>query len=167
MDTRTIALDSKNLEGGIEALSSAARAFQLTPFERGAYRALMVSVDVAAWSLVVLIAMIFILVLEKGLTPDQETLFVIAIFASVVAFPFAFVVGTVSLALNIPLIRKLYRERARLKELLATPPMSGRHWASRIGSSLRTLWRSSAQGARNSNRSREQLPVPKAQRFEV
>jgi hypothetical protein len=142
MDTRTIALDSKNLEGGIEALSSAARAFQLTPFERGAYRALMVSVDVAAWSLVVLIAMIFILVLEKGLTPDQETLFVIAIFASVVAFPFAFVVGTVSLALNIPLIRKLYRERARLKEL-GLSSLSNSLWKE----SRRSRWISRARKA--------------------
>jgi len=96
MATRTIELDQKNLEAGIQALSSAAQAFRLTPFERRAYRALMVSVDVAAWSFV---AYIFISELAS------------------VTFAFAVVVGIVSLGLNIPLLRKLYRERARLKEL--------------------------------------------------
>jgi hypothetical protein len=114
-------IDSKNLEGGIEALSSAARAFQLTPFERGAHRALMVSVDVAVWSFLVPIAMISIFVARgldlKDLTPVQETLVFAPLGASMVAFTFAIVVGTVSLALNIPLLHKLYRERARLKEL--------------------------------------------------
>jgi len=47
--------------------------------------------------------------------------------------------------------------------LIPTPLGIGQHWASRIGSSLRTLWRSSAQRARNSNRRREQLPVLKAE----
>jgi hypothetical protein len=124
MDTRTIALDSKNLEGGIEALSSAARAFQLTPFERGAHRALMVSVDVAVWSFVAFVALTAIIVIlaargldPKDLTPVQAAFVFAPLAASMVAFAFAFVVGTVSLALNIPLLRKFYRERARLKKL--------------------------------------------------
>src|SRR5438067_247409 len=118
MATRTIALDSKNLEGGIEALSSAARTFQLTSFERLAYRALIVSVDVAVWSLLALIPIIFISTARgpnpKDLTPVQEAFVYVPLVASMVAFAFAFVTGTVSLALNLPLARKLYRERARL-----------------------------------------------------
>jgi hypothetical protein len=124
MATRTIALDSKNLQGGIEALSSAARAFQLTPFERGAHRALMVSVDVAVGSFVAFVALIGIIAIlaarglePKDFTPVQQAFVFAPLAASTVAFAFAVVVGTVSLALNIPLLRKFYRERARLKEL--------------------------------------------------
>src|SRR5262249_8051286 len=130
------------LEGGIEALSSAARAFQLTPFERGAHRALMVSVDVAIWGFVALTAMIFIIVAlgldPNDLTPVQQTL----MFTSMVAFTFAVVVGTVSLALNIPLVRKLYRERARLKEL-GLSSLSESLWKE----SRRSRWISRARGA--------------------
>ena len=126
---RTIALDSKTLEGGIEALTSAARAFQLTPFERGAHRALIVSVDVAVGSLVAFVALIAITTIIAAppgaaataqpihLTPVQEAFVLAPLVASMVAFAFASVVGIVSLALNIPLLRKLYRERARLKKL--------------------------------------------------
>jgi hypothetical protein len=55
MANRTI--DSKDLEGGIEALSSAVRAFRLTPFERGAYHALMVSVYVTTWAAMALLVL--------------------------------------------------------------------------------------------------------------
>jgi hypothetical protein len=132
MATRTIALDSKHLEGGIEALSSASRAFQLTPFERGAYRALMVSVDVAVWSFVVFIILIV------GIPNDT---FVFAPLV-VVAFAFAVIVGIVSLALNIPLVRKLYRERERLKKLGLTS-LSESLWKE----SRRSRWMSRARGA--------------------
>jgi hypothetical protein len=143
MATRTIALDSKNLEGGIEALSSAARTFQLTPFEKLAYRALMVSVDVAVWSLLALIAMTpFPRLLPKDLTPVQAALVFALLNASMVAFAFAFVVGTVSLALNLPLVRKLYRERARLKEL-GLSSLSESLWKE----SRRSRWISRARGA--------------------
>jgi len=147
MATRTIALDSKNLEGGIEALSSAARAFQLTPFERRAYRALMVSVDVAAWSCIVLIAMAAIIAMAipvklDDLTPVSRALVLVPLVASGVAFTFAVVVGVVSLALNIPLIRKLYRERARLKEL-GVSSLSKSLWKE----SRRSRWISRARGA--------------------
>src|SRR6266481_9547709 len=111
MATRTIVLDSKNLEGGIEALSSAARSFQLTPFERRAYRALMVSVDVAVWSFLVFVALIAIISFiavrgmePKDLTPVQQAFVFAPLAASMVAFAFAVVVGTVSLALNFALI---------------------------------------------------------------
>jgi hypothetical protein len=146
MTTRTIALDSKDLEGGIEALSSAARAFQLTPFERGAHRALMVSVDVAVWSFLVLVALISIVVARgldpNDLTPVQQALVFAPLVASMVAFTFAVVVGTVSLALNIPLLHKLYRERARLKEL-GLSSLSESLWKE----SRRSRWISRARGA--------------------
>jgi hypothetical protein len=147
MATRTIALDSKNLEGGIESLSSAARAFQLTPFERGAHRALMVSADVAVWSFLVLIAMISIVVARgpedpKDLTPVQQAFVFAPLAASMLAFTFAVVVGIVSLALNIPLLRKLYRERARLKEL-GLSSLSESLWKE----SRRGRWMSRVRGA--------------------
>jgi hypothetical protein len=117
MATRTIALDLKNLEGGIEALSSAARTFQLTRFERWAYGALMVSVYVFALSFLAVGASLSIFVARdldpKDLTPVENAF----LFAPFVALLLAFIVGTVSLALNISLLRKLYRERARFKEL--------------------------------------------------
>jgi hypothetical protein len=124
MTTRTVALDSKNLEGALEALSSAARAFQLTRFERRAYRALIVSVYVVVWSFIALTAIFSIIavIATLGLDPNdltsvQQAFLYVPLGASMFAFLCAFVVGTVSLALNIPLLRKLYRERARLKEL--------------------------------------------------
>src|SRR6516225_9135192 len=98
MDYRTITLDSKTLEGGIEALTSAARAFQLTPFERGAHRALIVSVDVAVGSLVAFVALIAITTIIAAppgaaataqpihLTPVQEAFVLAPLVASMVAF---------------------------------------------------------------------------------
>jgi hypothetical protein len=59
-----------------------------------------------------------------------------------VAFAFAFVIGTVSLALNVPLARKLYRERARLKEL-GVSSLSKSLWKE----SRRSRWISRARGA--------------------
>jgi hypothetical protein len=142
MASRTIALDSKHLEGGIEALSSASRAFQLTPFERRAYRALMVSVDVAAWSLLASIATFFIFRPgQKDLTPVQLAFF-IASMVAFIAFILAFVVGTISLVLNFPLVRKLYRERERLKEL-GLSFLSKSLWEE----SRRSRWISRARGA--------------------
>src|SRR5262249_9781653 len=141
MATRTIALDLKTLEGGIEALSSASRAFQLTPFERRAYRALMVSVDVAAWSFLASIATSFIFVpVQKYLTPIQLA-FLVASIVALIAFILACVVGTISLVLNFPLVRKLYRERERLKEL-GLSSLSKSLWKE----SRRSRWISRARG---------------------
>src|SRR5262249_48507936 len=148
MTTRTIALDSKDLEGGIEALSSAARAFQVTPFERGAHRALMVSVDIAVWGFVAFVALtaIIAVIAARGLnpndlTPVQQALVFAPLVASMVAFVFAVIVGIVSLALNIPLVRKLYLERARLKKLGLTS-LSESLWKE----SRRGRWMSRARG---------------------
>ncbi len=133
MATRTVALAAKDLQGGIEALSSAACAFQMTPFERGAYRTLMVSVDVAAFSWVIL------WMLE--LTPVSEA-FKFAKLGALVVFIFAVVVGTASLALNIPLLVKFYRETTRLKKL-GLSSLSKSLWKE----SRRSRWISWARGA--------------------
>jgi hypothetical protein len=113
MATRTIELVPKNLEGGIEALSSAARAFQLTPFERNAYRALMVSADATVWASV---ALILEAVLVQWNTPFRSALDLLGDITGLVIVCGVFV-ATVALALNILLAYRLYRERTRLKEL--------------------------------------------------
>lgn len=138
MTTRTIAVDSKDLEGGIEALSSAARAFQLTPFERIAYHALIISTDVAVWSFVAYFAS-FIIWGSLGSMPSVVMTFVMAL---MLLFEFATVVAIVLLALNIPLLRKLYRERARLKEL-GLSSLSKSLWKE----SRRSRWISRVRGA--------------------
>src|SRR5262249_1073780 len=147
MATRTVAVSTNQLDTAIEVLSSAGREFQLTRFERGAHRALMASVDVAVWSFVAFVALIAIIVIlaargqdSKGLTPVQAAFVFAPLTASMVAF--AFVVGTVSLALNIPLLRKFYRERARLKKL-GLSSLSESLWQE----SRRGRWISRARGA--------------------
>jgi hypothetical protein len=109
MDNRTIALDSKDLEGGIEALSSATRAFRLKPFERSVYHALMVSVYVTAWGWIILL--LLGLLKEYGFNVEWagQT-------GGLLVFLGAFLT-TVALLLNIPLAARLYRERGRLREL--------------------------------------------------
>jgi hypothetical protein len=105
MATRTIVLDEKNLEGGIEMLASAAHAFQLTRFERLSYRVLMVTVDVTIASY---LAVMTSLIAKWGIE-------IVGLFS--IVFAVCVLVGTVFLVLNIPLFRKASREKARLKEL--------------------------------------------------
>jgi hypothetical protein len=131
MDTRTIELDPKNLEGGIEALSSAAQAFQLTPFERFSYRALIVSVDVAMASLVALITI---------LIADPDNAPVVGVIC--IVFAVCVLVATVFLVLNTPLFRKAFRERAKLKEL-GLASLSESLWKE----SRRSRWIRRARGA--------------------
>jgi len=110
MDARTVAIDSKNLEGGIAALSNAGRTFRLTWFEKGAYYLLRISVDVTVWTWIVG----FVLILLEDVTGIRA--YDVGFFMGIVLF-----VGTslaaIALVINIPLAAKLYRERARLKEL--------------------------------------------------
>jgi hypothetical protein len=119
MDSRTIALDSKDLEGGIEALSSAARAFRLTRFERAAYYTLVVSVYVTAWLSITIFLGIAAVVLFLGLafTVDEEGNFIKAIVIMSTVNQLILCLAIVALVLNIPLASRLYRERGRLKEL--------------------------------------------------
>jgi hypothetical protein len=122
MSTRTVAISSKELESAIEVLSSAGRAFQLTRFERISYHALMVSVDAMTVSLVVMI-ITFILAFTLGGAPEnwEKSTMGTAVFwvvgLAVFVILVSLLVGTVCLALSVPLLRKVLRERAKLKEL--------------------------------------------------
>jgi hypothetical protein len=103
MDTRTIELDRNDLDKSLEVLSSA-QTLQLTRFEKISYRALIVSVDVAAacyiaWQLI-------------GPLISDEYLSILAVIVLG-----AILVGLAALALNIPLFRRAFREKGRLKEL--------------------------------------------------
>jgi hypothetical protein len=101
----------------------------------------MISADVVAWGWIAGIATSIIFggdLKPDDLTPVQAAL----VFAPWVAIPVAVIVGIVSLALNISLLRKLYRERARLKEL-GLSSLSKSLWKE----SWRSRWISRARGA--------------------
>jgi hypothetical protein len=115
MTTRTVPLDSKNLASGIEALSSAAQAFRLTRFETAAYDTLMLSVAVTGWSLIGLIFPPGLAVL--GVADVVWRGVGVALLTAVL---YGASLGTVALALNIPLACRLYRERARPSYPLGT-----------------------------------------------
>jgi hypothetical protein len=125
MATRTVAVSTNQLDTAIEALSSAGRAFRLTRFESAAYHALMVSVYVAAWSWV---ALLFLgMLADSGYNVEELG----TIGGVVVAC--AVILATIALVLNIPLAARLYRERARLKEL-------------GLASLSKSLWKESRRG---------------------
>jgi hypothetical protein len=126
MDARTVAIDSKDLESGIEALSSAGRAFRLTLFEKCAYYALMASVYVTGWSFV---AVIFLAIIDTLFEWNVTVLGEAA--AGIVFLGAGFAI--VALALNMPLAYKLYRERALLKQL-------------GLASLSKSLWKESRRG---------------------
>jgi hypothetical protein len=120
--TQTVSLSSKELEGVIEVLSSAGHAFPLTPFERFSYRALMLSVDLAAISFILFsVGLIFGLsspeVSEKSSPETPMGPFGWLTILSLFVLSVSFLVGIVSLVLNIPVLLKTFRERAKLKEL--------------------------------------------------
>ena len=144
MDTRTIELDQNDLDKSIEVLSSAAQALQLMRFERLSYRALVLSVDVAALSVVTGIIG-SIAVDEPVPTPADAkwspslAWLVWSGISSV--FLMSLVVGIVSLVLNIPLFFKVFRERARLKKLGLTS-LSRSLWIE----SRRSRWISRGRG---------------------
>ena len=136
MDSRTIALDSKDLEGGIEALSSAARAFRLTRFERGAYHGLMVSVYVTTWSAITLI---FLAVLIERGANDSVVRYVGV--PAAIGRVCGVCLATVALVLNIPLAARLYREKRRLTELGLTSLSKSLWKARRSGRRLSLVFR--------------------------
>lgn len=132
-----VALSPNELERTIEVLSSATATLQLTRFERITYRALLFSVDVAILSFFgcILVAIV-------GLLAGEMPFYYAALTLSAV-FVVSFVGGIVSLALNIPLIFKTFRERKRLDQLglssLSTSlwkESRRRQWVSRIRSAL-------------------------------
>src|SRR5262249_13595345 len=113
MDARTVAIDPKDLESGIEALSSAGQAFRLTLFEKGAYYALIVSVYITAWAMT---AVSLLVIFEDKLNVSGVLTQQLGAAAAVVSI-WGLILSIVALGLNIPLAAKLYRERARLKEV--------------------------------------------------
>lgn len=130
MPTRTVPLSSKELKSAIEVLSSAQHDFQLTSFERFSYRALILSVDVATVSFFLVfppyVAMIFFKV-----SPDLESpsgiVFALLFIILAVIYIASVLVGMVSLALNISLLRKTFRERTELNAL-GLSSLSKRLW---------------------------------------
>src|SRR6516164_2640090 len=136
MGTRTVTISSKEIDSAIEVLSSAGQSFQLTRFERFAYRALMVSADVTMASVVLGIPCDALTGGLEGYWWDplgardaaRERLpfeqispaasFVLTLdLLLILIFLAASLVALVSLVLNIPLFRKAGRESARLREL--------------------------------------------------
>jgi hypothetical protein len=114
MSTRTVPISSQELDNAIEVLASAGQALQPSRFQRFSYRALMISADAAMLlmlaSLLVDLASQLVDMSEWPHGAIWMVLFVsTAIFVSVL-------VAIISLALNIPLFRKAFRDRARLRE---------------------------------------------------
>jgi hypothetical protein len=103
---RTVTLDSKTLDSAIEVLSRAAESFRLTRRESLSYRALVSSVDLSLASFVVL--------LVSGPTSGFEGA---VFFSAAVIWLLSSFVGILTLALNIPVIRKTFREGRELKAL--------------------------------------------------
>jgi hypothetical protein len=102
--TGPVTVSSKELESAIEVLSSAKASLQLTRFQRLAYQALVISVDAAAASTIV----VLLFLSNRG---DFWNMVIGLVFGVSV------IVGVVALALNVPLFFKVLRERARLKKL--------------------------------------------------
>jgi hypothetical protein len=127
MNARTVAIDPKDLERGIEALSSAGQAFRLTRFERGAYYLLKVSVDVTVWSFIALSLLSWLPVTWVGGYDISAITGAVVVYGTLLA--------AIALVINIPLASKLYRERARLKEL-------------GLASLSKSLWKESRRGRR-------------------
>lgn len=124
-----VALSPNELERTIEVLSSAGQTLQLTRFERLSYHALLLSVDGVLLGFVVLfLSGIFLIPPSDLLVPGQDpgrwfdmasSFFLLSILA-----------GIISLALNIPLLLKTFREGRRLKRL-------------GLGSLSKSLWKES------------------------
>ena len=128
MATRTIELERDDLDKTIDVLSSAAHALQLTRFERFSYRVLMVTADLITCIMVAGICVRILSLLEVYQIPDNVNIYVFSYGLLV-----STLIGIVSLALNIPLLRKTFRERARLKQL-------------GLSSLSQSLWKESRRG---------------------
>jgi hypothetical protein len=127
MSTRTVALSSKELDSAIEVLSSARHALQLTRFQRFSYFALMVTTDLITFMLGVAIFFGVLSLLNVYQASDIINL------VYGLALLVCLLIGLVSLALNIPFLRKTFRETSRLKQL-------------GLSSFYRSLWKESRRG---------------------
>jgi hypothetical protein len=131
-----VKIEREELDKSIEVLSSAAQAPRLTRFETLSYRALMISVDAALVSFVALIILaLFFPALAffpylVFLFPDLDLLvfphepykeppsWILAAAVFIwVCISLSILIGLISVALNIPLFIKVFRESARLKRL--------------------------------------------------
>jgi hypothetical protein len=140
-----VALSPNELERTIEVLSSAGQTLQLSRFERITYRALLVSVDVAMASFfgLILVVIFASLIAFSNLLPRgmESWPWVLAGLLAVV-FLLSFLLAIVSLALNIPLLLKTFREGRRL-ERLGLSSLSTSLWKE----SRRSRWISRIRGA--------------------
>src|ERR1700720_3693041 len=135
MVIRTIELDRNDLDKSIEVLSSAAQALRLTRFERLSYQSLIVSVGWFAVGVFTALGMgIVVAIIHRELLPDFRNLFGLIWITGMA-------IGIVALALNIPLFRRVFRERARLKRL-GLSALSRSLWKE----SRRSRWISRAHG---------------------
>jgi len=125
--TRSVALSSRELDSAIEVLSSARDGLQLTRFQRFSYFALMVSADLITFIVAVAICFGILSLLKIYEASDIINL----VYGLIIIF--SVFIGLVALALNIPLLRKTFRERARLKQL-------------GLSSFYRSLWKESRRG---------------------
>jgi hypothetical protein len=140
-----IALSPNELERTIQVLASAGQTLQLTRFQRITYRTLLVSADIALASFLgIIIAFIFapIDAMRTTGTPHAEVPLSWILFGILaLVFAASFFVGIVSLALNIPLLIKTFREGRRLKRL-GLSPLSTSLWKE----SRRSRWISRLRG---------------------
>jgi hypothetical protein len=114
-----VALSANELDRTIKVLSSAVQTLQLSRLERITYRALLISVDVALVSffgciLTGILAAAGMVSSVPAIVSDPS--FYLALALGLV-FVVSFGVALISLALNIPLLIKTFRERRRLDQL--------------------------------------------------
>lgn len=111
MATRTIPLSSKELDSAIEVLAGAGQALQLSRFARFSYYALMISADVTTAIMVASLLMdieeLFIDHLKLVPRAVQNVLWNTLYISLTIAL--------ISLALNVPLFLRSFRDAARLK----------------------------------------------------
>lgn len=134
---RTITLDSERLEAAIGVLSSAAASFRLTRLERFGYGALMVCVDLAIVSLAVVL-LVLVTITTGMIDWRGETPWILVGLGSF-AFVGSFAGGVIALLINIPLLRRIWRERAWLRSLGVTALAKSLWKASRRGHWLRRI----------------------------
>ena len=146
MGDSSIEVNPKNLEAEIEVLSRAVREFQLTRIERISYRSLMFSVDIGIVSFVLII---LLFTLYAALSPESDIggnyilpILIIVLFNMIISI----FIGVLCLILNIPLLIKTFREKAKIKEL-GLNSLSKSLWKeSRRTGWLWTRWLTRARG---------------------
>jgi hypothetical protein len=111
---RTYTLDEERLGFAIDVLKRAAQSSALTRREWIAYRALIISGDLAVLTLLMTFIAGFLIGFTAGVT--QGVLEVLAVVSGILLWVSA-IGGTLSLLLNVPLFLRTFRERAELKKL--------------------------------------------------